>query len=239
MKKLLTIAAIAAASTALAVESSNTFGILRVDSDQKRTVVAVPWVAPGGQDIDVSNVVKTANLTTGDTLYYYDGTGFTMWRLSDSGVWEQAQNNEGQTPPQSISRGKALVLIRENSSVPFYLYGEHMSTPTQMTIAAGAMSLIAPTITTASGTYTPNDAVWTNVNNGDRIIIQTSGVNVECKYDSTSNEWKQGQWSTGPFKEWQWVDMTATIPCGTGFWYKSVGAQNPSVNWENAGNIQL
>lgn len=236
MKKLLTIAAIAAASTALAVESSNTFGILRVDSDQKRTVVAVPWVAPGGGNIDVANVVKTANLTNGDTLYYYDGSGFTMWELSD-GAWTQAQNEQGETTTQPISRGKAIVLIRSNTSVPFYLYGEHASTATTMEISPGAMSLIAPTITTASGTYTPNDATWTNVNDGDRIIIQTSGVNVECKY--VGETWKQGQWSAGPFKVWEWVDMTVTIPCGTGFWYKSVGTTAPTVDWEKSGNTQL
>ena len=80
MKRVLFSVAILAASVCAADEitSSNVLGILPVTSSAKRTIVSVPWCAMSATDnaaIQVSNVVKTANLTVGDTLHYVNSSG--------------------------------------------------------------------------------------------------------------------------------------------------------------------
>ena len=65
MKKLIlsfsfTVAALAATA---AVESSNTFGVLKVASNQAQTIICVPWVAVGtASSVNVTNLVMSSNL---------------------------------------------------------------------------------------------------------------------------------------------------------------------------------
>lgn len=235
MKKLLTIAAIAAATSALAVESSNTFGILRVDSTAAQTIVSIPWEAAGGGSIKVKDVVKTANLTIGDKLYYYDTTvqtpSYKMWALTANG-WEGATTvANGITPTagtenDTLARGGALILVRQTHTAPFYLYGQYQSAAASINVAVGstdspAYSLVAPATTEATSLDSlasqyvgANDNVMVSVNGEARSLV--------CRQDNGAYKWgtevKSGKGGTTAF-----TPVSVSIPAGEGFWYVSRG----------------
>lgn len=233
MKKLLTIAAIAAASTALAVESSNTFGILRVDSSDPVTVVAVPWLAAGGGDIAVTDVVKTANLHNGDKLNYYNGTDYDQWVLSD-GVWTVVNKvgaGEGRTAPAGLKRGNAIILERYGEiGSCFYLYGQYESAAADATVLpANAYSLIAPPKTESqSGTIALSSATWTGITPADHIILPNGN---QLDWSTTENAWGKKTYS-GP-TDWTgtWSTDDAVIPMGQGVWFKAGTGDAKSVQW--------
>lgn len=150
---LISASVFAAATT----QSSNTFGLLRVDSTQKQTFVCVPWVAAsatGDSPIPITDIIKTANLTPsgngyeGDELHWYDPSkkSYKSWHLvpGESGaapVWEATttiseKGGESGAPAAgtALSRGDAFVLVRQNptddngAAIPFYLLGQVAST---------------------------------------------------------------------------------------------------------------
>lgn len=242
MKKLLSTLAIAAASTALAVESSNTFGILRVDSSAEQTIVSIPWEAAGGGSIKVKDVVKTANLTNGDQLYYYANGSYKLWVLED-GVWTGAQTVKDQdgatitadrgTDADVLARGGAIILVRKNPTTgtpavanPFYLYGQYTTSGSTTTCVANGYTLLAPPSTEDTNL---NNKTWSNVNTNDNIVLANGTLlsyrnNQWGKLTKTINE------STGVIEES--VDTkVATIAAGEGAWYISKGSTAPSVTW--------
>lgn len=246
MKKLLTIAMMTAAVSAMAVESSNTFGILRVDSSAPETIVSIPWLAAGGGNINVSDVVKTANLNSGDELYYYNAqtTNYRVWRLTN-GVWQEAVP-AGQTAAAepTLARGNAIILKR-NAPIAncFYLYGQYgeIAAGTEMPLVAGGLSLIAPPMTTDINIA---NLTWTNVNKGDKILIPSDkpGVNGEIirnsagkpeAGDAENTKWVTLKYdSTKPVgQKWVETEVTYLIPAGRGVWYKSAGSSAASVTW--------
>ena len=76
MKKWIALATVMMGIAAMAVSSSNMFGILRVDSTAEETIISVPWIetAASSGDIKICDLVLTSNLTVGDRLLYYTGT---------------------------------------------------------------------------------------------------------------------------------------------------------------------
>lgn len=229
MKKLLTIVMMTAAVSAMAVESSNTFGILRVDSSAAQTIVSVPWVAAGGGDINIKDVVKTANLTEGDTLYYYDGSGFKMWQLGASG-WDIAQDAQGNKPNAELARGGAIILVRQHPEVgSFYLYGQYASDAVSTSCVADGHTLLAPPTTTgdANGKIDLNSVVTEGeINTNDRIAVPVTNNGVQSlallRYNTTDKKWG--------IKKSAWDYTVAKIPVGTGVWYVSAGG-SPTFNW--------
>lgn len=230
MKNFLMIAVMAMASSVLAVESSNTFGILRVDSSAEQTIVSVPWEAAGGGDINVADIVKTANLTNGDELYYYSGSGYIMWRLTN-GAWVEAQDEQAQTTGRSIARGGAIILKRTAPIANcFYLYGQYTAAGSSTITAAGsagkpAYTLLAPPTTEDTDL---NSKTWKTPNSNDIIMLS----------DGTTLNYRNGKWgklsktlnpTTGDITET--VDQSfATIKAGEGAWYVSQGSA-VSVTW--------
>lgn len=239
MKKLLTIAVMAGAMSAMAVESSNTFGILRVDSSAPETIVSIPWLAAGGSNIKVKDVVKTANLTVGDKLYYYDGENYKMWALTANG-WEGAnivknnnviENSKGGN--ETLARGGAIILVRQNPTSgtpavanPFYLYGQYaaITAGDKTTLPNGAMSLIAPPMTE---NINITSMTWENVGPKDKILIPsgTPGLVGEIIRNKANDAWVTMQFnqpdSTHPLGSWSEVEVTYAIPAGQGVWFKS------------------
>lgn len=248
MKKLLTIAMMTAAVSALAAQSSNTFGILRVDSSAAQTIVSVPWEGAGasGQSankIMVKDVVKTANLTKagtynevpymGDQLYYYANGTYKLWVLNSSGVWEGATVQKVEADGSSVTasagtdedpvvRGGAIILVRKNPSVPFYLYGQYTSSEMTTTCVLNGLTLLASPLTTDTDL---NKCTWTNIGEGDEIYVPSSTFTT--KLIRNNNQWctKTGA-STYSTKK-------ATIPAGQGIWYKSNSTEgsDPTVTW--------
>lgn len=235
MKKLLTALAIAAASTALAVESSNTFGILRVDSSESETVVAIPWLAAGGGNIKVKDVVKTAGLRENDQLYYYNGTSYMLWVLNAQGQWVGVQSVKGENggkvdaaagDNETLARGGAIILVRSEPAAQFYLYGQYTDAGAVVTPTPNGKSLIAPPTTTdfnLNGTGAMKDGTAPSA--GDYIIVDLGVV----------LQYRNGQWAQHTFNldtGLMTSDTTkATIPAGKGVWYVSTGNSVPTFQF--------
>lgn len=258
MKKLLSTLAIAAASTALAVESSNTFGILRVDSSAAQTIVSVPWEGAGatGDDagkIMVKDIVKTANLTKetaagehdGDMLYLYSEGTYSAWYLNYSGAWcgiqvvahdglPSATNND----TKKISRGDAIILVRKNPTVtegettkanPFYLYGQYNSGDVTVEVNRNETN---PTYTLMAP---PKTADNTTVNSGTWTGFKKGDALILPSTKRLS--WNDtNKWSTYELDEtsgdMHYVAATDPIPAGEGVWViVGAGDGKVSVAW--------
>lgn len=255
MKKLLSTLAIAAASTALAVESSNTFGILRVDSSAAQTIVSIPWEAAGGGSIKVKDVVKTANLTPesaepayiGDQLYYYDTSAETpaykMWHLTSTG-WEGVASVEGSKITAAaggddvLSRGGAIILVRKNPTVtegettkanPFYLYGQYNSGDVTVEVNRNetnpTYTLMAPPKTADNTTV--NSGTWTGFKKGDALILPSTK---RLSWNDT-NKWSTYELDNAS-GDMRYVAATDPIPAGEGVWViVGAGDGKVSVAW--------
>lgn len=261
MKRVLFTVAILAASVCAADEitSSNVLGILPVTSSAKRTIVSVPWCAMSATDnaaIQVSNVVKTANLTTGDMLHYVNSDGsYLSWRLAgeagDVKFWESvviATEGEVSTSPaahnQTVARGNCIVLIRQNpgtkdAPATFYLYGQvgTSSASVETSVVAGTADTPAYTLIGAptAAAWSVNGITWDSVNEKDMICITLE--NGFQKFLTFQNEkWgskepvfdEVNKIQTGE----EWTEYKTSIPAGQGVWYVSYGGE-PTITWSN------
>lgn len=241
MKKLLTIAMMTAAVSALAVESSNTFGILKVTipTGQESTIIAAPWIDAGtdGETIKVKDLVKTANLVDGDQIYVFDGSKYSKAFQLDQGVWKgmRIENGGAAIPAGSetdtITRGQAVVLkfaAALTADKDIYLYGQYKTGNGTITLATGTMdsaaySLIAPSKT--SDTNVNSDCTWENVGFNDYMIVPGKGL-VTYKED-------QG-WGVSTTKKEnnRWITVHDTenviIPAGEGVWFVSRSNTQPT-----------
>lgn len=255
MKRVLFSVAILAASVCAADEitSSNVLGILPVTSSAKRTIVSVPWCAMSATDdaaIQVSNVVKTANLSENDLLHYVNADGtYNTWKLTvgDGGVKYWASVNEateqllGETPASdvtTVARGNCIVLIRNGAlSDPFYLYGQVGTNDTvQTAVAHGSSSTPAYTLVAS-----PKPAAW-GVNDAT-IDWGVVGEN-DCLYVPGNNGWNtklvwsESKWcyreytigDDGAITESKLTAYNSPIPAGHGAWYVSYGG-SPVIKW--------
>lgn len=258
MKRVLFTVAILAASVCAADEitSSNVLGILPVTSSAKRTIVAVPWCAMSATDdaaIQVSNVVKTANLTAGDMLHYVNSNGsYLSWRLAngagDVKYWESvniATEGDVSVSPsahnQPVSRGNCIVLIRQNPGTKaepntFYLYGQvGTSASVETAVVAGTPGSPAYTLIAAptAAAWHVNSIDWSNVGENDSICIMLeNGFQkfLTCK-DGAWGEMvpvydEEKHKKTGE----TWSAYTTAIPAGQGAWYISQGG-SPTITW--------
>lgn len=252
MKRVLFFVAILTGSVCVANEitSSNVLGILPVTSSAKRTIVAVPWCAMSATDdtaIQVSNVVKTANLTVNDMLHVYNGSAFHSWKLAEDSetkvkYWQSVnQVGEDGSPTETPSaqdfaavRGSAVMLIRQDTSKPFYLYGQVGSgaVTTEITARGSAESpaytLVAPA--GVNGADLCAKGVCVNIPDGDEICVTTS-TGLQVQYTRKEGAWKRYLYSFGV---WEWsAPEQINVSAGTGFWYisKSSEGSNPVFNW--------
>lgn len=261
---LLSVSMLATSSAfaAATAESSNVFGVLRVDSDSARTIVAVPWVAAGVEagDIKVTDLVKTSNLTpadenyTGDTLSYYDHSDskkFKSWRLvpGESGAaphWEAATSVVANGDPQpgtdesvqGLPRGGALILVRKEPANSIFLQGQYSSAPMSAQTLASGGTKMSPVYSLIAPPSTKGDdfdlmsGKWSNVGNDDQIIIQQAGGK-NIVCQWDGSAWKVGEWQgNGPFKTFSLTGNAPLIPAGTGCWYVS------RTSGENAPTVQ-
>lgn len=242
--------ALAAALPALAdVTTANVIGVLRVDSSAAETIVSVPWVATSAAATDtaipVTDIVKTANLTEGDELRYYNSSSgkYQCWEL-DHGVWVAAAsvaesgNDEAAPSGATLVRGNAIILVRQNPvddkgvAKPFYLQGQVAKSGSQvctMTRSATgvAYSLLAPPTDTAIGL---NAGSWSNVADGDYILVQGK----KYEYDETEQKWGTYEVNLTEFKK-SFTVATAEIAIGQGAWYVSAKGSDAAaaVTWNN------
>ena len=239
MKKLLTIAVCASAVAALAVDTEITVGqvgVTAINSSLANTVVATSYTDLGSDgNIVVSNIVKTANLTTGDKLYVFTSrNNYDGYTLKESGgvkYWDKdlnitidAAGNESTTASTTpslaqLAVGKGFWLKRSSTSEPFYIYGKPAAASTT-SLTSGSIALIGnPTQDNKAPTVT-------NPTNGDRIMVPSdasTGLTIYT-YNSTNAKW---WYRSGKMRVL--LDNPPTITAGTGFWYDPKGAAQ--VSW--------
>lgn len=150
--------------------STNTWGMLTVDSGRTNTLVAVPWIAcdelcdEGTNAISVAALVKTRNLVPGDALVAIGTNGvYNVWEVGAGRQWQTVTTvarrpalQEVITPVAAaehpVDRGTALWLVRcgEGSDLgkPVYVAGQHSAAHGERTMVGGtpkspALSLVS------------------------------------------------------------------------------------------------
>ena len=224
------------------VESVNTMGILKVPSQKTLEIVAVPWnrLAPdANQAVLVADLVKTATLTPGDKLHVYDRAKKTYksWKYDIEKGWVAlgtfkvtAAGLEQTLAPdqteQTVARGSAVWLERQDASKPFYLYGQYSKDAVETKISARQHNLIA------SPKMEPFDlnggGITGDIGANDQIIVPQGGDKPPKTYTYRSGTgWGYSKFVNGRFT----FDTTDDeVPVGTGFWYISKGG-SPTIRW--------
>lgn len=267
MKKcafLVASAVVCASASALAdnVQGGNVFGVMAVESKSADTIVAVPWCECSTNDnesVSISNIVKTANLTVGDTLCALDSNRdkINTWTLASGAgnvlYWaSQKQVVESGVVENSISaaqahaaRGTAIILHRQNptnsvgNANAFYLYGQVGTNSTVDTViafgssATPAYTLIAPPGTSDVDVLSGN--VLTGMQENDSIVVRgDNGVNREFKYNGSSWGYSKTSYVVGTgVTTTQYTTNSIVLKCGTGAWYVSRNATAPTLTWNN------
>ena len=232
---LITIAAFGEDVTS--VETSNTFGVMKVSCSAQKVIVCTPWVKALTADaIQLKDLVMTAGLEPDDSIILYTGkTGkvsdFKSWVLGENGAWQGVAVTDvnGTTLPgadEAIARGAGFWFVKKTFSEPYdlYLYGQDTADAAKSTVVVNAYNLVANpktvdvTITALSG-VTP--AV------GDTIQVPNGAAPAKV-YTYKNGAWgksvKTQIGSTGQYKMvWQTINEDEKIPAGQGFWYISKG----------------
>lgn len=218
--------------------SENTFGLLRVDSTAKETIVAVPWVEAGSDDqpISVKNLISSKNISNGDELFVYLGSyGQYAGYVFDNGEWKSAQNviksglvSQAGDMASTHPRGSALVLRRKDASKPFYLFGQVGKTaPQSLDLIKGGYNLIAPPGDTAVDL---NDSTVVEFNgvlglSNDRIETTDKATGVAIKY-----MYKNGVWC---YTKGRTTVKTCIIQPGEGVWlYLDANSTVTKLTWK-------
>ena len=230
--------ALAAAASAAVVTGGNTCGLMNVPSTSEITMIAVPWVNVGGGDVEVAKLVKTDTLTAGDELYYYDGTSYNRWVLTEGKAWEPSAVSNAQgtfVSPDAdlgIARGKGLILVRKSTASEIWVYGQNDTTAVSVTPAAGTAEVPAYTMIanpkTAAYDLNAKKAVGAA---GDQIVFPGTTEIYSCNgtaWTKTVSEQKTIGTKTVTIKT-QSTDGVV-IPAGQGAWYVSKGG-SPTINW--------
>ena len=225
------------------VASENTIGVLKVESSAKSTVIAVPWesLAADGQDITVSDLVRTATLSEGDELKVYDtATGkYRAWTLNESKEWEPIPVVGGASSEEAgdstMARGSGVWLTRQDTEKPIYLVGEVAEQSTTTTIAGAneekpTWNLVAaPTVEAVDLNEKFPDA-----NEGDVVMVPTETAPRRYTYENGSwgyTDYEEVKTARGikVVKPVRKTDVTE-VPAGTGFWYSNAGEEK-DVEW--------
>lgn len=250
-KQIVTACALIASVAAFAtsVESSNTFGVLKIAAPAGQSIIPVPWEKVGGGDIVVADYVLPTGLSTGDMLYWYDNgeANYKVWKI-DNGAWTSVGANKiestGVTPiesalTQTFSRGSAAIL-NLTSDATVYLSGQYNSADVAVKIygptaedaakLSRVSTLIAPskagevTISNCSPFYTDKDctqAATADDLKGDSILLPDGK---SYKYSKTFGGWYLEGVSA--------PNTTAVhIPVGQGAWYSRGNAGNIYIQW--------
>ena len=259
LRSLICVSAIAATAASFAIDGGNTFARLKVTSDVKDSIIAIPLAGCGESDakIYVTNLVMTAGLSAEDTLMYNDGTNWYAWEIKN-GEWSPVpagtKNGVTVAAPNAYKMdcGRACWLIRSSTSNPIYLYGQVNATPPATVQVYGGTdadkftyTLIAkPSESTALDLNTWHPA---NAATGDLLLVPTSGNDmgqVTYRYNATTPAWEtvtqETKTMTNPrTKEtrvvtnstWTAISSSTTIPAGKGVMYGRKGTSGATLAW--------
>ena len=258
LRSLICVSAVAAAMSAAAtttVTSGNTFCRLPVNSEFASTIIALPFSGCGEAEMQiyVTNLVMTANLTTGDTLLWKNASGtWYAWEF-DGTSWGAVttatkDGHDVATPAAqtAIPCGQACWLNRSDTSKPFYLYGQVNTSIASATAYAGDGS--KPTYTLLGYPTEQADLLISSLpgNSGDSVLVPADG-GLGYKEYVYNDGWKTKSTTTtsttitrgGKTKTVDKTTITYTavtdsdkIAAGLGFMYGRVAASDLTL-WNN------
>lgn len=225
----------------------------------QETIISVPWVESGttgaGQTIAVTNLVKTANLTEGDCLLWYDGTGgYQAWSIADKKdgspkYWEPSNvASVGRVTPSQgsatkvLSRGNAIILHRgSDTPATIYIVGQYSAENGSSSIAGDTVdnpvyNLVAsPAV--SEGVDLSKDMKGITPALGDQVVFENTSGDIVTYTWGTITETSEPGWGRSVWNEeiedTEFDAATANsmkISAGKGFWYKRCGAA-ATINW--------
>ena len=221
------------------VETEYVLGVLPVSISGNQVILSIPWIE-SGRDVDgiaVSNLVKTAGLTDGDNLLWYNPADekFEAWEV-DGNEWKAVssvsdlEKTKVETGSTALLRGQAVILRRDSaSSTTIYIVGGEGSDVTKqnLTVSAGKQALFAPPeVTTVSDLKAYLGSHVSNSNVGDEVIISPSEKlvyrpdPVGWKYYTTTDNWET--FST---------EGTPSLVAGKGLIYVNKGLNNVGITF--------
>lgn len=233
---------IAAAAFATEVNTEYVLGVFPL-SVGKEAIINIPWVEAGssadGTTIAVENIIKTANLSAGDQLYYYDNGSYQAWAVQTGagGVKEWAPASiasvggvaaSAGAAAKTLARGRALILNRVASyaedPITIYVVGQNSSaTLGSITISPG-YTLLAPVA--VSGDTNLAGYAWTGAANGDQLIL--GGTN---RYTYKDGAWGRNTYDKETFT-WEFSPAaTISLPAGSGVYYYRKGSEGFTFDW--------
>lgn len=209
----------------------------KVEKNEKiYDIVAVPFDAFQGK-VTVANVLNTAELTEGDTLYILNNNKYDTFALTD-GKWvavgetsySRTSNTDVETKsPEAyeLKAGQAIWIERNaNSKIVFTGKGE-TSESHSWTWESGEYSLVAnPTV---KDFVLPTNEKGNFGKNGDMIIVED--VDNPKQFEKVNGAWGEWVTETKTVRNRQVSTLTfvpatetpCTIPAGIGFWYYNKG----------------
>ena len=223
--------------------STNTIGVLEVNSPLKNTMTAVPWkalasVPEAAQPVVVQNYVDVGQLENGDVINALDEEGtYQQWTLVD-GKWQKAAATAREvngmmktiiTPKaenRTLDRGGATWVSRNGTDKPYFLIGQYSGEPVEITVEGGTTAnpgctMIANPCLTAIGV---NDLGWGGNPGADDVIEIPSESNRPVRL-----LWRSGKWGYNDATRIVFDPVTRrpTVPWitdvkiqpGVGFWY--------------------
>lgn len=264
MKKLIVTACAAIASAvalASTVESSNVFGVLKVDTGsavKKQTVISVPWVAVGtGGDINPSALVLASKLDQGDMLYVYGAVGssdtkhqFGAWTVSSSKEWTttgvSAPEDSIYTTGESTTVSRGISVVVETAQRYIYLSGQYADSSSDVDIKPAVESdgKKTPSYTLIGGNFAAKDVdlnddsvVEFSVTPDARDEIRLS-LTESYTRNTANTAWQRtdGTEEVKIGKETRKVTKYAEdnvkIPAGRGAWYIRKGTGNLKMTFK-------
>ena len=204
LRSLICVSAVAAAMSAAAtttVNGANTFCRLPVSSPYASTIIALPFSGCGESQMQiyVTNLVMTANLTTGDTLLWKNASGTWLGWEFDGTKWaaistasQEAWNAGVPAAETAIPCGQACWLNRANAATQpvFYLYGQVNTNLASATAYAGDGS--KPTFTLLGYPTEQGDLLISSLpgTDGDSVLVPADGGLGYKEYVHNDGAWK-------------------------------------------------
>ena len=258
LRSLICVSAVAAASAAFALDGANTFARLKVTSDLKNSIIAIPLAGCGETNatIYVTNLVMTTGLATGDTLMYNDGTDWYAWEINAGGAWSPVasgtKNGVTVAAPNAYKMdcGRACWLVRSSTSNPIYLYGQVNETlPASVTVggadAAGKFAYTLIAKPSESSALDLNEWHPAEAAAGDVLLVPAAnGSTGQITYKYSGSAWQTATTSvtemTNPRTHqttyvtnstWTAISASTPIPAGKGFMYGRKGTSGATLAW--------
>ena len=258
LRSLICVSAVAAASAAFALDGANTFARLKVTSDVKNSIIAIPFAGCGEStaEIYVTNLVMTTGLANGDTLMYKEGDNWYAWEISN-GAWQEITTSTTKggmtfTPAANATMldcGKACWLIRNNPGA-YYLYGQVTNVMRSVTVAGAAegMAYGYTIIAKPSESSDLDLNTWKGegkgIGTGDTILVPTASGTGQITYKYNGSAWmtatqgvsqktspRTGEISYVTNTTWTAIQSSTTIPAGKGFMYGRKAAAGTTLVW--------